>query len=376
MRYARNLKNGFGLTWNPNGEIVEGYSNFLWIIIEFVLFHFSEDPLFLVKTIGIIFGLFTLFIILKISHQMIKTRSFRNKPMLMIAILPAWGYYAVSGLETMMFITFLLEGYYYFNKYKKTSRTNELCICSFFFLLVSLTRIDGIIFVVGIFGMNLILNIKNRKEIKNLILSLTIFLAPYLIYTFWRLNYYGSILPNTYYAKAIIEISDLFHPKFYNKYYLLALKFIPFLLIIALINLNSHPNKKDFYPIIFTSIIFGISSLLTSAWMPFYRRYLPILIILFILCDPTPIVEWLKTRILFIKNRNFEFVNVLVIFIPLIAIYVPINFRNYNIYEEKHLIFPERFIYPNMDGLQKLGKWMNANIDQKQIGSTWRCRNY
>ena len=90
LRYARSLKNGFGLTWNQNGEKVEGYSNFLWIIIEFVLLYFSEDPLIFVKIIGIIFGLFTLFIILKISHQMIITDRFKNKPMLMISILPAW----------------------------------------------------------------------------------------------------------------------------------------------------------------------------------------------------------------------------------------------------------------------------------------------
>ncbi len=133
-----------------------------------------------------------------------------------------------------------------------------------------------------------------------------------------------------------------------------------------MINLKSHPNKKDLYPILFTSIIFGASIILTSNWMPFYRRYLPILIILFILSDPFILIKGVKKRISFIRNWNFEFVYILVVFIPLIAIYVPINFRNYNIYEENHLIFPERFIYPYMDGLQKMGIWMNANIDQNK----------
>ena len=121
--------------------------------------------------------------------------------------------------------------------------TKDLCISSFFFLLLSLTRIDGFIFIVGIFGIDFILNIKNRKEIKDLIISFSIFLVPYLIYSLWRMNYHSSILPNTYYAKTTIEILDLFTLKFYNKYYLVALKFIPILLILALINLISHPNK-------------------------------------------------------------------------------------------------------------------------------------
>ena len=32
FRYAVNLANGFGLTYNP-GQLVEGYSNFLWVIL-------------------------------------------------------------------------------------------------------------------------------------------------------------------------------------------------------------------------------------------------------------------------------------------------------------------------------------------------------
>lgn len=100
LRYARNLKNGYSLTWNQNSERVEGYSNYLWVMIESFLFYFCEDPLIIVKVIGIIFSLITLLLILRISHQMIKADRFKNIPALMISILPAWGYYAVSGLET------------------------------------------------------------------------------------------------------------------------------------------------------------------------------------------------------------------------------------------------------------------------------------
>jgi hypothetical protein len=32
MRYARNLARGFGLVWNPNGPAVEGYTNPLWVL--------------------------------------------------------------------------------------------------------------------------------------------------------------------------------------------------------------------------------------------------------------------------------------------------------------------------------------------------------
>ena len=32
FRYARNLAEGHGLVWNP-GEAVEGYTNFLWVVL-------------------------------------------------------------------------------------------------------------------------------------------------------------------------------------------------------------------------------------------------------------------------------------------------------------------------------------------------------
>lgn len=32
MRYARNLAHGFGLVWNPNGPRIEGYTNPLWVL--------------------------------------------------------------------------------------------------------------------------------------------------------------------------------------------------------------------------------------------------------------------------------------------------------------------------------------------------------
>src|SRR5689334_14244881 len=40
FRYAANLLDGYGLVWNP-GERVEGYTNFLWLIIvtPFIALH-------------------------------------------------------------------------------------------------------------------------------------------------------------------------------------------------------------------------------------------------------------------------------------------------------------------------------------------------
>ena len=47
FQYARNLASGFGLTFNRGLDPVEGYTNFLWVIIE-SFFYYINVPLQLI----------------------------------------------------------------------------------------------------------------------------------------------------------------------------------------------------------------------------------------------------------------------------------------------------------------------------------------
>src|SRR5262245_20471697 len=64
FRYARNLAQGYGLVFNPGFERVEGYSNFLWVIIlalgQFLGFapHVAANPLL------VVFGFATIAIVI------------------------------------------------------------------------------------------------------------------------------------------------------------------------------------------------------------------------------------------------------------------------------------------------------------------------
>lgn len=44
LRYARNLHEGHGLVWNPGERPVEGYTNFLWVLIEALHYTFTRYP--------------------------------------------------------------------------------------------------------------------------------------------------------------------------------------------------------------------------------------------------------------------------------------------------------------------------------------------
>ena len=63
FRYARNLVDGNGLVWNP-GERVEGYTNFLWVLILALGMRVHIEPEIMSNIIGIASGVILLGVLL------------------------------------------------------------------------------------------------------------------------------------------------------------------------------------------------------------------------------------------------------------------------------------------------------------------------
>lgn len=63
FRYSEHLANGFGLLWNIGQPPVEGYTNFLWVVIIAVPFLLKLDPIISTKIIGLssVLGIIILF---------------------------------------------------------------------------------------------------------------------------------------------------------------------------------------------------------------------------------------------------------------------------------------------------------------------------
>ena len=56
FRYAENVTQGHGLTFNP-GERVEGYTNFLWVLILAFFHVLGADTVVTAKILGAAFGI-------------------------------------------------------------------------------------------------------------------------------------------------------------------------------------------------------------------------------------------------------------------------------------------------------------------------------
>jgi len=195
-RYVKNFINGHGLVFNP-GERVEGYTNFLWIIILSIFARLGLDMIIVSKILGVAAGAVTLFLIYQISLNFFRKKEwfFSLFAPLLLASNSAFAYWSISGLETAFFImTVLLSVYFYFSN-------ERLMIISS--ALSTLVRPEGVL----VFGILILHKFFFKKDkLKNCLFSMLGFILLLLPYLIFKIFYYGNLLPNPFYAKTGFSI--------------------------------------------------------------------------------------------------------------------------------------------------------------------------
>ncbi len=170
FRYAQNAAAGLGLVYNP-GELVEGYTNFLWTVLFIPTELIGLDP----GPVSTVYGYILSFTLLTAIWRMCG-RDWR--PVALVACFPGLALEAVQGLETVLYatlVTLALAGGRLWWGWAG---------------LAALTRPEGY----AVFGL---LWLFRRQPIALIgFLSLTL---PHLAF---RLVYYGDIVPNTFHAKV------------------------------------------------------------------------------------------------------------------------------------------------------------------------------
>lgn len=204
FQYVKNFVRGEGLVYNP-GERVEGYTNFLWVIL-LSGFHWllpQISLLYIAQILGIFFGVLTILLVCRFSRIYINT----FWPICMMggtflafhSGFSAWG---TAGLETTMFAFLIFAGAYAFISYLRTGR--KFLLAPLVFAIASLTRPDGLLFFI-ITTAYVIVTEKKRGEKQlfwRLLMWMLVFSSIYLPYFIWSFSYYGYPVPNTFYAKV------------------------------------------------------------------------------------------------------------------------------------------------------------------------------
>ena len=200
MRYARNLAEGYGLTWNPGGERVEGYSNPLWVLLM-AIFHLFPIPaskisLFIQASGGLLLAT-NLFFVKKIAETL------TDNPLISLLVVFLTAFYiplnnwGLQGMEVCL-LTLILNIALWI-----MLRTLQISTFSFWpYLLLgigTLVRIDMAVLLVAALIFFIIADIPHRRQ--HLIWGISTLVLFLLGQTLFRWLYYGDFLPNTFYLK-------------------------------------------------------------------------------------------------------------------------------------------------------------------------------
>lgn len=222
LRYSRNLVEGAGVAWNRGGPPVEGYSNFLFVLLGALALAIDLDPMLLLKQLSVL-ALFGCCIVLWLLGRRELGPFAALAPVVVFTAAESTVWWTVRGLETVVYQLLLLGATILFLAAVEDARPapavlgrrrtllvgSGLCI-----FVASLARFEGP--VIGLCFAALLagraLGPWRRKAptgdaVRQPLADLLVLTAaaglPYLVYFGWRLHEFGRWIPNSYACKAV-----------------------------------------------------------------------------------------------------------------------------------------------------------------------------
>ena len=314
-RYVKNFVNGHGLVFNP-GERVEGYTNFLWIILLSIFAKFGLDIIVVSKILGIGSGCVTLFLLYKISALFFQKKKrltgptkegasspqdwfFALFPSLLLASNSAFAYWSISGLETAFFLmTILLSVYFYFINQR---------LMIVFTALSTLIRPEGVLIFVIIILHKLFFK---KDKLKDCLFSLAGFIALLLPFLIFKILYYGDILPNSFYAKTGFSLEYIKSGLEYFWLFLRHYALWGILYLLPILFYKSLDDKQKLF-LLFTYVYTFYVIMIGGDVLVVHRFFLPVLPFLYLFYSFS-----IEKLFLLFKKRSFGILlNVLLIFL-------------------------------------------------------------
>lgn len=217
--YSQSFAHGDGLVAVPGGERVEGYSNFLWVLLVGAVVTFAGHVMIVAKLLGL---LLAVAITLGAAELLAALRRQRSPldalPALLCAAFLPIPYWSMSGLENPLFLALSL-----WCAVRLVREQDDATLAPWSALLaagVALTRPDGLV-VAAAAGAAQLLSAQRLRALPRWLLLAATPIAAHLL---WRWIYYAYPWPNTYYVKVAFpfQLRELVDPKSKGWSYLLA----------------------------------------------------------------------------------------------------------------------------------------------------------
>jgi len=196
LRYARHLAEGYGIVWNRGEAPVEGYSNFLHVMIAAAAIRLDLPPIGVLRGINWLSALGIVVLLHRYAARVTKVEWLPSAAAVIIAAHVPLAFWAASGLETALYSCLCLLAVLLF----LSPRTATRRVSSLAFLLAALTRPEGVLFFAA--AATVALSGDRRAFLRSHGVWLLAFALPYGIYTLWRLLYFGALFPTSVLYKA------------------------------------------------------------------------------------------------------------------------------------------------------------------------------
>ena len=112
------------------------------------------------------------------------------------------GFLRIPPLETSAFGMFLVWGALRFSLYWREPRPAHLYVAFAALLLAALTRPEGVLAIAVVAATGLALSRGDALARRSLLPPLLLVAAAFAVFLAWRWSTFGSLLPNTFYAKT------------------------------------------------------------------------------------------------------------------------------------------------------------------------------
>ncbi len=363
-RYAENLRAGKGLVFNP-GEKVEGFSNFLWVIILTSFNFLGISPLLTSKILSFCLSWLSILLIFKTALVLGLDKFSACFCALAFSFSSSLAYFAMSGLETIFYTLLLLLSVFINEKYEQEPNKKSLFLLYSALLAAALTRPEGLLFLLMSSGYHLLKKIISGKGIrlKNILQIQLLSLFSYAFLILIRYWYYGDLLPNTFYAKPLGTFVEIGYSAFFSNF-INALFSGSFLLIPILFLFTKRRYLTKFlYPLLFCigQIVFMSYA---GDWMTFGRFFMPVL----------PVVLVLTFVLLGLIKANSEKSKLRLAskFIPVLLLVIFAGLNAFQTGKALHNQDTYPYLVMNSSLLVQTGKWLNQTFPPETVLSLRR----
>ncbi len=203
LRYARNLLAGEGLSFNP-GESVEGYTNFLWVILAVPALALRLDPIVWLKAIGTASAAATVLWLHAAPRWLAEEQEEHatTAAPLLYASSTSVALWSMSGLEGCFVALLSLGAFLLGHRGRARGSVRDLAASSALYAIAALTRPEGHLLFAVAAAFEIAHALRARRLDRGGLAFLAIAPAALVPYHVFRWSTFGSLVPNTVLVKA------------------------------------------------------------------------------------------------------------------------------------------------------------------------------